>query len=75
MSKIIPWLPAVQIALSILLALCILIQNRGSAVGSTFGGSGTIYRTKRGIEKTLFQATIILGVVFSATSIIRIAFS
>lgn len=73
MSKLIPWLPNIQIALSALLALSVLLQNRGAAVGAAFGGAGTIYRTKRGLEKTLFRATIALAVLFAGTSLLRLA--
>lgn len=75
MNHLIPWLPNIQIALSGVLALSILLQNRGSAVGSAFGGAGTIYRTKRGIEKTLFRSTIVLSILFAGTSLLRIVFS
>ena len=72
MARLAPWLPTLQITISVLLAVSVLLQNRGAAVGATFGGSGTIYRTKRGVEKMLFQATIILAVIFAATSLVRI---
>ena len=71
-SKLITLLPAVQAALSVLLILTILPQSRGTAVGSAFGGSGTIYRTKRGVEKWLMRATIVIGVIFTAVSLLRI---
>ena len=45
------------------------MQNRGSSMSSLFGGSGDIYRTKRGIEKTLFIGTIVLLVIFFGLSI------
>jgi preprotein translocase subunit SecG len=53
-----------QIAVSVLLIAFILLQARGSGLGSTFGGEGNVYRTKRGLEKTLFRGTILLSVVF-----------
>lgn len=54
------------ILVSILLTLTILFQAKGSDVGGIFGGSsgGGSFRTRRGIEKTLFQLTIVLAVVF-----------
>ncbi len=55
-----------QILVSILLTLTILFQAKGSDVGGIFGGSsgGGSFRTRRGIEKTLFQLTIVLSIVF-----------
>ncbi len=58
-----------QIAISILLMLAILLQNRGSGLSNIFGGSGNVYRTKRGLEKKLFIATIILAVLFLIVSL------
>jgi len=52
------------IAVSVLLMTCILLQSRGTGLGNTFGGEGNIYRTKRGLEKTLFRGTIGLSVIF-----------
>lgn len=54
----------IQIVVSILLIVSILMQNRGSGLGGVFGGSGDVYRTKRGAEKILFVATIILIIIF-----------
>lgn len=57
----------VQIAVlvvSLLLILAILLQNRGAGLGGIFGGEGNVYRTKRGVEKVLFIATIVLAVAF-----------
>ncbi|OGF62535.1 preprotein translocase subunit SecG [Candidatus Giovannonibacteria bacterium RIFCSPLOWO2_01_FULL_44_40] len=56
----------VQIAVSVLLVAAILLQQKGVGLGSAFGGSNQIYRSKRGLEKTLFMATIVLAVLFSS---------
>ena len=53
-----------QIIISILLILSILLQQRGSGLGSVFGGGGEVFRTKRGLEKTLFKVTILLAALF-----------
>ena len=53
-----------QIALSILLVIAILLQARGTGLGGVFGGEGNIYRTKRGVERMLFFATIALAILF-----------
>ncbi|HEY4521967.1 MAG TPA: preprotein translocase subunit SecG [Candidatus Paceibacterota bacterium] len=58
-----------QIGVSVLLIGVILLQQRGTGLGSSFGGSGQFYRSKRGFEKFLFVSTIILAVVFSLTAI------
>ncbi len=63
------WLTIGQIVVSLLVIIIILLQNRGAGMSGLFGGSGDIYRTKRGIEKVLFQATIVLLVIFLGTSI------
>lgn len=63
----------VQIVVSVLLIGAILLQQKGSGLGSAFGGEGgNLYSTKRGVEKILFYATIVLAVVFFAIAIIRI---
>jgi preprotein translocase subunit SecG len=66
------WLPVVQLALSVVLATCVLLQSRGASVGATFGGTGTIYRTKRGVEKLLFRSTVVVGTLFAAVSLARV---
>ena len=58
-----------QIVIAILLVLAILLQARGTGLGSAFGGEGNIFRTKRGVEKILFYATIVLGILFVGTSL------
>lgn len=59
----------IQIVISILLMISILLQQKGSGLGAGFGGESTIYRTKRGAEKFIFKFTIILAVLFLATSL------
>ena len=54
-----------QIGVSILLVGAILLQQKGVGLGSAFGGSGQIYRSRRGLEKGLFWATIALAVLFT----------
>jgi len=58
------YLTIAQIAVSTLLIVAILLQSRGTGLGSTFGGEGNVYRTKRGVEKVLFRSTIVFAVVF-----------
>ncbi len=58
-----------QIVLSVALILTILIQVRGGGLGGIFGQPDTVYRTRRGIEKSLFQLTIVLVVLFVAVAL------
>ena len=64
-----------QIVLSIALVLAILLQVRGGGLGGIFGQPDTVYRTKRGVEKTLFQITIALIVLFIVISIVSLKVS
>ncbi len=65
-----PVIYLIQIILGILLILVIIIQQKGSGLGSTFGSDSGIYRTKRGAEKMLFYATIAIAVIFILFSLI-----
>jgi len=65
----------IQIGLAVLLMAAILLQQKGAGLSSTFGGSSLEYSTKRGAEKIIFYATIVLAVLFLAVSIVRIALS
>lgn len=64
-------LAIIQIVTSVLLACAILLQQRGTGLSATFGGEGNVYRTKRGIEKFIFGATIALAIIFFTTAIIN----
>lgn len=59
-------LPYIQVGIALFLITAILLQSRGSSVGGAFGGSdsGTTFYTRRGAEKTLFNATIVLSILF-----------
>jgi preprotein translocase subunit SecG len=65
-------LNAAQAALAALVIICILLQARGTGLGSTFGGEGNVYRTKRGVEKRLFQVTIVLTILFFGVSLANV---
>jgi preprotein translocase subunit SecG len=58
-----------QLIISILLMVTILMQNRGTSLSGLFGGSGGVYRTKRGMEKILFILTIIFAILFLGLSL------
>ncbi len=61
-----------QVVLAIALVLIILLQVRGGGLGGIFGQADTVYRTKRGLEKTLFQFTVALAIIFVLISIISL---
>lgn len=68
-----PVIYLIQIILGILLVLVIIIQQKGSGLGSAFGADLGFYRTKRGAEKLLFYSTIILSLAFIISSLIGLA--
>ncbi len=63
-------LPFIQIVLSVLLIASILLQQTGASVGGAFGGDNfsAAYHTRRGTERTLFYASIIIGVLFALSA-------
>lgn len=63
----------VQIILGVLLILVIIIQQKGSGLGGSFGGDMSFYRTKRGAEKLLFYITIGLSAAFILSSVVGLA--
>ncbi len=65
----------VQIAISVILIVLVLIQQKGSGLGAAFGGESTVYRTKRGAEKTIFRLTIIFSILFLLSALANIFLS
>lgn len=63
----------VQVILGVLLIIVILLQHKGSGIGSTFGGDSSIYRSKRGAEKIIFYATIAIASLFILFALIGLA--
>ena len=61
-----------QMLLGISLMAAILLQQRGTGLGGTFGGETTAYRSRRGIERTLFRLTIVLAVLFVLFSLLNL---
>jgi preprotein translocase subunit SecG len=61
-----------QIVVAAALILIVLLQVRGGGLGGIFGQADTVYRTKRGVEKTLFQFTIALVIIFVVLSIVSL---
>ncbi|NCN45732.1 MAG: preprotein translocase subunit SecG [Candidatus Pacebacteria bacterium CG10_big_fil_rev_8_21_14_0_10_36_11] len=63
----------IQIILAIIITAFILLQAQGSGLGSTWGGGGETYHTRRGVERVVFILTIVAIVLFAAVSIAAIA--
>ncbi len=67
-----------QLLISIVLVVVVLLQTRGGDIGEAFGaggGGGTSFRTRRGLEKTLFQLTIILAIIFVGVSALSVRYT
>lgn len=62
-------LSVIQIVVSVILIACILLQAQGTGFGSSWGGGGETYHTRRGLERVIFIVTIVCCVIFTATSI------
>ncbi|MEX0933658.1 MAG: preprotein translocase subunit SecG [Candidatus Paceibacterota bacterium] len=74
MQFFITLLPWIQITLSILLVVSVLLQQSSAGVGGIFGGAdgGGFKHTRRGFEKFLFQATIVLAVLFGLSAFLTL---
>ena len=62
------YIQIVQVILGIALTVAILLQARGAGLGSVFGGTGTVFKTRRGIDKLLFRITIVFAILFCVVS-------
>jgi len=71
------YLNLAQMLISIVLIVVVLLQTRGADIGSAFGGGGggSTFRTRRGLEKTLFQLTIILAIIFLIISAMSVHYT
>jgi len=69
------WIKIGGLIVAALLVASILLQQRGSGLGSAFGTDVNVYATKRGIEKFLFISTIILAVVFLGLALLTLLYS
>ncbi len=69
------YLNLIQIIVSVTLIVIILIQVKGEGLGSVFGGEAGVARTRRGLERTLFNATIILSAIFLLISFLSAFFA
>lgn len=68
------YLNLAQIVVSVVLIGVVLLQTRNSGLGSAFGGD-SIYKTRRGLDRTLFQLTIVLSVLFGIISLASVLFN
>jgi preprotein translocase subunit SecG len=68
-----PFLAAGQIIVSLALMAAILLQSRGTGLSGTFGGDSAVYRSRRGIERRLFQYTVHLTALFVLFSLVAYA--
>ncbi len=70
-------LPFIQIGLSVLLIGAILLQRTGASLGGAFGADNfsSGFHTRRGLERTLFHATIALGILFALSALINLIIS
>ncbi|HLH61359.1 MAG TPA: preprotein translocase subunit SecG [Ktedonobacteraceae bacterium] len=74
MSNWLPALQTVQIILAVAVIIFILLQARGAGLGSAFGSSsGAVFKTRRGVERLIFNITIVFIILFGAVSIISMA--
>jgi len=75
MKIIVSMLPYIQIVLAVILVTAILLQRTGSQVGGAFGGSdnfSSAFHTRRGFEKTLFNTTIIIAIIFAISALLNL---
>ena len=65
-------LQIVTIGSAALMVICILLQARGASLGAGFGSSGELFTTRRGIDKNLYEATIVLAVLFVMSILVNL---
>lgn len=66
------YLYIVQIIISVALIAAVLLQTKGAGLGGIFGGQGAVYKSRRGVEKILFNVTIGLAVAFFVFATINV---
>ena len=71
-SPLTTYLNIAQIIISVALIILVTIQGKGSSVSRMLGGEGMVFKTRRGVEKTLFRLTIVLVVVFFVMSVVSV---
>lgn len=69
MKNLFNWITIIS---AVLMILTILIQNRGQSLGAAFGGDTSFYRSRRGAEAVIFNATIVLAIIFVLSVILSV---
>lgn len=74
MASLLGMLPYVQIVLSALLIVCVVLQRTGASLGGAFGADNfsSGFHTRRGFERTLFSATIVIGILFALSALVSL---
>jgi len=62
----------VQVILAIVLIVVILLQQKGSGLGAAFGGGGAVYTSRRGVDKVLYNITIVVSILFFLVAFINL---
>ena len=70
---LVPYLNVAQILVALALITAVLLQARGTGFAAGFSSDSSIFRTRRGLERTLFDVTIVLAVIFVALSVTSVA--
>ena len=65
----------VQTVISLILIVLVLVQSKGQGLSMAFGGSTTVYRTRRGADKLVFNATIVFGILFGLIGLVIVILS
>jgi protein translocase SecG subunit len=67
-------LPYIQVLLSVVLIVCVLLQQTGASLGGALGGDNfsAAYHTRRGTEKYLYYATVVVGVLFALSAFVAL---
>jgi preprotein translocase subunit SecG len=72
---VLPYLYVAMIVVSAGIMALVLLQAKGSALGGIFGGDSSVYKSKRGVEKTLFSATIGGAIIFFVLALVVVLVS
>lgn len=72
MQALLPYLNMAQILISLLLIVLILMQSRGTGFDTGYSSDSSIFRTRRGVERTLFHLTIGIGVIYLIIAIVSV---
>ena len=68
-------LPVITVISAALMTLMILLQSRGATLGAGFGSSGELFTTRRGLEKNLYETTIVIAVIFVLSIVVNLIIS